>query len=94
MWRVIVVSVASLLLFSLPAKAYCMKPSAPYCTNQYGRFNDRYEFDRCKIEMNDYAESLKRFQSCIINDAENEISSATGDYNDAVEGFNRRVNAY
>lgn len=67
--------------------AFCSQPRAPFCASSFGRFDDRYEFGRCKREMEHYLDDLDRYLSCLRNDRE----QAVRDYNDAVESFNRRA---
>lgn len=84
--RAFVVVLAS-LTFAEAAKAYCSKPDAPYCASSFGEFDDQYEFDRCKSEMQSYRDDVDSFLSCLKRESQDAIS----DYEDAVESFNRRA---
>lgn len=81
--------VASLMVVSMPtiAAAYCSKPDAPYCATRYGPFDDQYDFDRCKREMQSYRDDVQSFLSCLKRESDQTIN----DYNDAVASFNRRA---
>lgn len=70
--------------------AYCSKPDAPYCASQYGKFDDQYDFDRCKSEMENFKSEVEDFLSC----QRRENQQAIDDYNEAVESFNRRASGY
>src|SRR3974390_288353 len=52
---------------------YCSPPSAPYCATQYGPFDDTYDFDRCKSEMQSYKDEVESFLSCQRRDNERAI---------------------
>lgn len=89
----------AIALFSFSeAFAYCSEPSAPSCTSSFTAFDDQWEFDRCKREMESYKADVESFIGCNNDEAEAAIrkarddnESATSDYNDAVEAFNRRA---
>ncbi|WP_309086405.1 hypothetical protein [Chelativorans sp.] len=70
--------------------AYCSEPSAPYCAEQYGEFDDGYEFERCKSEMESYRADVESYLDCLREASEQALS----EYNDAVESFNRRARGY
>lgn len=79
------------------AYAYCSEPSAPSCASGYGAF-EQWEFDSCKSEMESYKDDVESFMRCNNDEAEealekarNDNQSATSDFNDAVEAFNRRA---
>jgi hypothetical protein len=86
----------------VPAPAIaCSEPSAPYCAESYGPFNDEYEFDSCRREMESYQSEVDDFTSCLRreleeaqDDAERKSSDAISEYSDAVESFNRRASGY
>ncbi|MGV1869730.1 hypothetical protein [Agrobacterium rosae] len=80
------------------AFAYCSKPSAPSCVSRYGAFNDQWEFDRCKREIENFKDETESFMSCNNDEAQEAISkansenqSASAEYSDAVSSFNRRA---
>lgn len=96
----ILLSATVALLASQPvaAYAYCSEPSAPYCSSQYGSFNDQWDFDRCKSEMESYQSDVEQFLSCnnrlaeeAIDDARRKNNDASSAYSDAVDSFNRRA---
>lgn len=88
------------------AFAYCSEPSAPYCASSYGAFDDQWEFDRCRSEMESYRDEVEEFVSClqrkvdaafdeaedVKRSASNDADNATSEYSDAVDSFNRRAN--
>ncbi len=82
--------------------AACFEPSAPYCAERYGPFDDEWDFDRCKREMENYRDEVESYISCLSNEAaeaarraaseaERQSQDAIDEYEDAVEGFNRRA---
>lgn len=80
------------------AFAYCSKPSAPSCATRYGAFDDQWEFDRCKREIESFKDETESFMSCnndeaqaAISNANSENQSASSEYSDAVSSFNRRA---
>ncbi|AZO63335.1 MAG: hypothetical protein E5Y51_21510 [Mesorhizobium sp.] len=76
---------------SLALAFYCTKPSAPSCAERYGSFDDEYEFDRCKREMEDFKSEVERFIDCNNQQARSDNEESISDYKDAVESFNRRA---
>jgi hypothetical protein len=94
MIRQILITVGALAFPVWPANAYCSKPTPPYCATQYGTFNDQYEFDRCRSEMQFYLSDVEAYQSCLRREQEDlrrKHEEALREYNDAVESFNRRA---
>jgi hypothetical protein len=92
--KTIVFGFFSLLVSISQASAFCSKPDAPYCASSFGSFDDQYEFDRCKREMESYkddVESFLRCQNLKIEQIRSERQRAIDDYNEAVESFNRRA---
>lgn len=86
-----VVLVAAIIGISVQSsQAYCSKPDAPYCTAKYGKFDDQYEFDRCKSEIESYKSDVESYLSC----QRGENQRAIEEYNEAVESFNRRARGY
>lgn len=84
----------SLYFFILPgsaAYASCSEPSAPSCASRYGSFDDEWEFDRCKREMESYQSEVEDFAQCVQRQAKNDIDEAVSEYEDAVSSFNRRA---
>ncbi|MFI5410146.1 hypothetical protein [Kaistia sp. UC242_56] len=80
---------------SAPAYASCYEPSAPYCASSYGDFDDQYEFDRCRREMQNYQSEVENYLSCVEGEMKRLRYSAetvTSDFNSAVASFNRRAN--
>jgi hypothetical protein len=97
MRRILVVAVGVLLAAPTVGQAYCSKPSAPYCAEQYGRFDDEWDFSRCRREVESYKSDVESFASCKrreMEEARNEIDRAISDFNSAVETFNRRARGY
>ena len=79
---------AAMLLFVLmaqPASAigYCSRPTAPSCP-MMGKFNNDWEFNSCKSEMNSYQNDVERYGDCLAQ----EQSAVIREYNEAVERFN------
>jgi hypothetical protein len=84
--------------FPLEALAYCSEPSAPSCASRYGSFDDEWEFDRCKSEMESYQSDVEQFISCNNDEAQRAVEEAkraseraASEYSDAVDHFNRRA---
>ena len=81
--------------------AYCSEPSAPYCATSYGSFDDEYDFESCKREMENYKDEVERYISCRNDEAQEAIDEANIDnrkassaYSEAVDSFNRRAGGY
>ncbi|MBP2236148.1 hypothetical protein J2Z31_002662 [Sinorhizobium kostiense] len=51
-------------LASSGAWAYCSEPSAPSCADGYGSFQDEWEFNSCKSDMETYKSEIEDFISC------------------------------
>lgn len=82
---------AALLGLTSAAYAYdsCSEPDRPSCTNRYGPFDDEYDFDRCKRQVENFRTEVTGYVDCLKENSEEAIS----EFNDAVSGFNRRVNS-
>lgn len=83
-------SFAALIASMESALAYCSKPDTPYCATRYGKFDNQYDFDRCKREMESYRIDVDSFLSC----QRRESQQAIDEYNEAVNSFNRRARGY
>jgi predicted ribosome quality control (RQC) complex YloA/Tae2 family protein len=86
--------VLSLASPAVAAWGFCSQPSAPFCATRYGPFDDTYDFDHCRREMQSYKSGVEDFLSCQRNEMENirnDNERAVQEYNDAVESFNRRA---
>ena len=77
----------------------CSEPTAPYCAESFGSFDDQDDFDNCRRDMDSYRSEVNDFLSClqdelsrITRDAKDSANEATDAYNRAVESFNRRAN--
>lgn len=70
---------------------YCSEPSAPSCASRYGSFDDEWEFDRCKREMESYKNDVESFIDCNNQQARRENEEAISEYGNAVDSFNRRA---
>ena len=89
--KLIFCTCVALVTVASPAEAYfCSEPSAPYCVSRYGPFNDGYDFERCKREVQQYASDTEEYLRCLNRESEAAVSA----YNEAVESFNRRARAY
>jgi hypothetical protein len=80
------------------ALGYCSEPSAPFCATRYGEFDDEYDFDSCRRDMENYASEVEEYIAClqrevddVVAEAQRESESALSEYNDAVDSFNRRA---
>jgi len=72
------------------ANAYCSAPSAPFCVQRYGPFDDDDAFQRCKREMESFQIETQSFLSCLKRDSDGAVEA----YNDVVASFNRRARGY
>ena len=70
-----------------PAWAFCSKPIAPYCARSYDKFDDQYEFNRCKREIEDYRSEIDDYLTCV----KIQNQKAIDEYNEMVENLNRRA---
>lgn len=70
------------------ARAYfCSEPSEPYCVDGSGYFDDQYEFDRCKSEVESYVSDVETYSQCLATQRNQAIEKA----NEVVEKFNCRA---
>lgn len=86
------------LAFSADAFAYCSEATAPSCAGRYGPFDDEWDFDRCKREMETYRSEIEGYRSCraleaqdAIDEANRDSENAASEYSNAVNDFNRRA---
>lgn len=61
-------------------------------------FSDEYDFNRCKQDVESFQDETNTYLECLQRDLDDAASQARRDseqaiseYNDAVEGFNRRA---
>ncbi len=59
--------------------AYCSEPSAPSCASGYGNFDDEWEFNNCKSEMESYQSNIEDFVRC----KQGEVDDANGEAEEA-----------
>lgn len=93
MRSVILLAVAA-LVSPLDALAYCSEPSAPNCASRYGSFDDEWDFDRCKRDMETYKSEVEDFIQCNndeIRRAQQASEEAASEYSAAVDDFNNRA---
>lgn len=76
----------ALFLFLGTSKAYafCSEPSQPYCADSYGTFTDEYDFERCKRDVEDYLDDLRRYAMCVADEVKDKQE-------EVVDNFNRKV---
>ena len=100
--------VAFVAIAPSPVLAYCFEPSAPHCASSYLEFSDEYEFDRCKREMQTYADEVETSNQCrqdevqeLADTAEEEARQARqaadeydSEAQDASGDIDRAVSAY
>ena len=77
-------AVLALVLLRTPSLA-CSEPDAPSCASDYGEFEDQYEFDDCRREMESYQSDVESFVSC----RENEIEDRTNEIEDRTNEIER-----
>lgn len=70
---------------------YCSEPTAPSCASRYGSFDDEWEFERCKREMDSYKDEVESYIDCNNQQARRENDDAISNYSSAVDSFNRRA---
>jgi len=93
--RAIIISAAIVAIFPINVFAYCSEPSAPSCASSFGSFDDEWEFDRCKRDMEAYRSEVEDFIQCNNEEArraQQASEEAASEYSDAVDSFNRRAN--
>jgi hypothetical protein len=84
------VAILALICSSTTAIASCYKPDAPSCATDYGAFDDQFDFDNCKSEMESFKGDVESFLEC----QKRESQEAVDDYNDAIRSFNNRAQGY
>lgn len=62
------------------------RPQQPFCATSFGTF-DEFSFQTCRSEMEDYRQKIQDFAECLAYENERAVS----EFNDAVQGFNRRT---
>ncbi len=72
-----------------PAAAYCSTPTAPYCAEQYGRFDDEYDFNSCRREMENYRSEVEDFISCNKREAQDATDKANREAQEAIDKAKR-----
>jgi hypothetical protein len=70
------------------AKAlYCSKPSAPFCVNGSGYFDDQYELDNCKRQVESFIDDANEYAECLDEEKQEVINEA----NEVISEFNCRI---
>ena len=85
----IILSLAAVLSLSLPsenarAAAYCSEPSAPFCVNSFGTYDDEWSFERCKSQVESYISDVEDYIDCL----DREKIDVTDEANKTIERFN------
>ena len=82
----------SFAALALPAMAqnYCYVPSPPYCADMYGRFNDQYEFDVCRQEVESYRSKVRLYVLCLSEERDVAISKVKK----VVDAFNQKASPH
>jgi predicted ribosome quality control (RQC) complex YloA/Tae2 family protein len=81
---------AAILMASGAAQAQllmCQEPRPPYCQDMFGPFNDRYDFQLCRDEIEAYRERVRRYIACLQDEQEEALRRL----NRAIDAFNRRA---
>jgi hypothetical protein len=71
------------------AQMFCMLPSPPYCADTYGAFEDRWDFDSCRSEVELYRSRMRSYLSCL----DEERTAAIRKLNIAIDAFNLRASS-
>jgi hypothetical protein len=73
--------------FTSGAWGYCSEPTAPSCVDGYGKFNEEYEFQRCRNDVESFRSDTEEYLSCLRRKGE----EARTNFSNAVDSFNRRA---
>jgi hypothetical protein len=73
------------LVVALPSlgEAFCSKPRTPFCLDRSGRFDNRFDYDSCRSELERYGFAIRSYADCqrqLIDDALKEHSSAVAKF--------------
>ncbi|AOG04284.1 hypothetical protein [Bosea sp. RAC05] len=71
---VVVIGLAS------PVMAYCLVPDQPRCASRYGKFEDEFEFSRCRREVETMRSETETAMQCLRDQ-----------FDETVQGFNKRA---
>lgn len=74
--------VALFVLVDVPASAYCLMPTAPPCASRYGKFDDEWDFQRCRREIESLRSETEQAMQCLRDQ-----------FSETVRAFNRRANS-
>ncbi|MGI8853420.1 MAG: hypothetical protein ACR2GC_09060 [Methyloceanibacter sp.] len=80
----------ALAITTVSASAFCSEPDAPYCALRYGPFDDEYDFDRCKREMELYRNDVEDFLDCTkreVSELHRKIIELNHKANEAADDF-------
>ncbi len=85
----ILTSMASILVPISGAHAflYCSEPTEPYCLDGSGYFDDRWAFDSCRNDVEQFVREAEDYVDCL----EDEQSEVIDQANKAIERFNCRA---
>ena len=87
--RLFALILATLSQGIVPAAAYCSKPTAPYCAERYGRFDDENKFNSCRREMESYQSEVEDFISCNKREAQEAADKANREAQEAIDKAKR-----
>ena len=81
--------IASLLSLGLaqPANARCSEPTNPYCVNRYIAFENEWDFESCKSDMERYKGEVESYAECLAK----QIEAAYAEYNETARDFNHQA---
>ena len=86
------ITIALVVLGGKPAAAFyfCSEPTKPYCVDRYDKFDDEWEYRRCRSELESFKSQTEEFVECLKRAAD----EALNEYRRAVQSFNRRARGY
>jgi hypothetical protein len=85
------VSVACAIAFSTSSHAYCSAPSKPYCASSYSEFSSSEDFNRCRREVEAFANDTDEYVRCRQQEAKRDIDRAIDELDSVIESFNARA---
>ncbi|RKQ70357.1 hypothetical protein BCL74_2302 [Oceanibaculum indicum] len=91
--RLLALALGLLAAQEASALSYCSEPSVPFCAELIGKFNDQWEYQLCRQELESYRYDVERYIACVREEADSMVQEAVDDYEDAVDSFNMRVNS-
>ncbi len=66
----------------------CTEPSKPSCVDYDWTFEDQFQFNSCRNEIEQYAEEIDDFADCLVRRSRQLVEEQNQELSETIEKFN------